>query len=93
MGAYFLIVNPAKRQYLDPGRFGESVKFTSVLHGEYCLRALKLLIADSFPQNATSFCGAWLGDPVILASDDTGLPNPGGLITATTTDPSRNLHT
>ena len=27
MGAYFLVVNPAKRQYLDPGRFGEAIKF------------------------------------------------------------------
>ena len=33
MGAYFLVVNPAKRQYLDPGRFGEAIKFSSVLPG------------------------------------------------------------
>jgi hypothetical protein len=25
VGVYFLIVNPAKRQYLDPARFGEAV--------------------------------------------------------------------
>src|SRR5262245_43367860 len=92
MWAYFLVVNRAKRQYLDPARFGEAIKFSGVLRGDYCLHALKLLIADCFPRDATSFRGAWLGDPVILASDDSGLPNPGGLVTATTTDPARNLN-
>lgn len=92
MGAYFLVVNPAKRQYLDPARFGEACKFSAVLHGDYCLHALKLLISDCFERDATSFRGAWLGDPVILASDDSGLPNPGGLVTVTAVDPLRNLH-
>jgi hypothetical protein len=92
VGAYFLVVNPAKRQYLDPSRFGEPIKFRAVLRGDYCLQALKLLIADCYRRDETSFEGAWLGDPVILASDDTGLPNPGGLATATPDDPGRNLH-
>ncbi len=92
MGAYFLVVNPTKRQYLDPGRFGEAIKFSALLRGDYCLHALKLLIADCFPRKTKSFRGAWLGDPVILASDDSGLPDPGGLITATRDDPHRNLN-
>jgi hypothetical protein len=92
VGAYFLVVNPAKRQYLDPGRFGEAIKFSGLLRGDYCLHALKLLIADCFPRKARSFRGAWLGDPVILASDDSGLPDPGGLITATRDDPRRTLN-
>ena len=92
MGAYFLVVNPAKRQYLDPGRFGEPIKFSNVLAGAHCLRALKLLIEDCFRPEGTSFHGAWLGDPVILASDDYGLPDPGGQITATADDPGRNLY-
>lgn len=92
MGAYFLVVNPARRQYLDPGRFGEAIKFSAVLRGDYCLHALKLLIADCFPREAKSFRGAWLGDPVILASDDTGLPDPPGLVTAIRDDPRRNLN-
>ena len=69
MGAYFLVVNPTKRQYLDPARFGEAIKFSGLLRGDYCLQALKLLIADCFPRETTSFHGAWLGDPVMLASD------------------------
>jgi hypothetical protein len=92
VGAYFLVVNPAKRQYLDPARFGEASKFSGVLQGDYCLLALKFLISDCFPQDAEAFRGAWLGDPVILASDDSGLLNPGGLTTVTATDPNRNLH-
>jgi hypothetical protein len=91
MGAYFLVVNPAKQQYLDPDRFGEGIKFSVVLRGDFCLHALKLLISDCFQRDTTSFRGAWLGDPVILASDDTGLPNPGHLQTATADDPVRNL--
>ena len=58
MVAYFLIVNPAKRQYLDPSRFGEGIKFSSVLRGAHCLHALKLLVADCFRQGTTSFRGA-----------------------------------
>ncbi len=92
MGAYFLIVNPTKRQYLDPSRFGEGIKFSSVLRGDHCLLAMKLLVSDCFRRDATSFRGAWLGDPVILASDDSGLPDPGGLVTATPDDPRRNLN-
>jgi hypothetical protein len=92
MGAYFLVVNPARRQYLDPGRFGEGIKYASVLRGDYCIQALKLLVADCYQRKATSFRGAWLGDPIILASDDSGLPDPGGLVTATADDPRRNLN-
>ena len=92
MGSYFLVVDPAKRQYLDPGRFGEPIKFSNVLAGAHCLRALKFLIADCFRPEGTSFRGAWLGDPVILASDDYGLPDPGGQVTATAADPRGNLY-
>jgi hypothetical protein len=92
VGAYFKVVNPAKRQYLDPARFGEAIKYSSVLRGPHCLHALKLLIMDCFPPGSGSFRGAWLGDPVILASDDSGLPNPAEIITATAADPRRNLN-
>ena len=92
VGAYFLVVNPTRRQYLDPARFGEAIKFAGVLRGEFRLYVLKLLVSDCFPRTAASFSGAWLGDPVILASDDSGLPNPGGLATATATDAARNLN-
>jgi hypothetical protein len=69
VGAYFLVVNPVRRQYLDPARSGEGVKFSSVLRGDHCIGSLKLLVADCFRRDRTSFRGAWLGDPVILAID------------------------
>ncbi len=93
MGAYYLVVNPVKRQYIDPARFGEAIKFRSVLEGGRCIRALKLLITDraSYPSTA-NFEGAWLGDPVILANDDGGPPNPRDFTTATPDCPARNLN-
>jgi hypothetical protein len=91
MGAYFIVVNPAKREFLDPSRFGEGIKFSVVLTGDHCLLALKLLIADCFERNENSFRGAWLGDPVILASDDYGVPNPPGVTTSAPSDATRNL--
>jgi|SRR5579884_1929452 len=94
MGAYYLVINPVKRQYLNPGRFGEDIKFPGVLAGPFCLRALKMLIADNAASdhNPASFWSAWFGDPVILASDDSGPPNPRGFTTATSNDPKRNLN-
>lgn len=92
MGTYFLVVNPAKRQYIDPARYGEAIKFPAVLRGDYCLPALKLLICDRFEPDAKSIRGAWLGDPVVLAGDEEGLPNPGGRITTLPEEPHRNLH-
>ena len=43
MGAYSLVVNPAKRQYLDPGRFGEGFELSPVLSGDHGIRALSVL--------------------------------------------------
>jgi hypothetical protein len=85
VGVYYLIVNPAKREYLDPARFGSGIKFQNLLTSCPCTLALKYLIADDQ-------AGWWVGDPVVLAADDTGLPNPGGLITGMPTSPSRNLY-
>ena len=85
MGVYYLIVNPAKRQYLDPCRFGEGIKFHNLLGGGHSTLALKYLITEDR-------AGWWVGDPVILAADDTGRPNPGGLITTTLEKPDRNLY-
>jgi hypothetical protein len=51
------------------------------LRGDYCLYALKLLIASRKVKRHS-----------ILASDDSGLPNPAGLVTATAASPGRNLN-
>ena len=67
LGVHYLIVNPAKGEYLDPTRFGSGAKFNNLLIGGPCDLALKYLIADTGP-------GWWVGDPVVLAADDTGGP-------------------
>ncbi|HJT30518.1 MAG TPA: hypothetical protein VJ783_00520 [Pirellulales bacterium] len=101
MGAYHIVVNPTKRQFLDPGRFDEGKKLGSVLHGVFCVDALKLLIADSFlaqgtrvskPRNPWSLEGSWVGDPIVLASDDCGPPDPAGIITTSEGNSLRNLY-
>jgi hypothetical protein len=85
MGVFYLIVNPAKKEYLDPYRFGQGAKFVNLLGGGPLTFAVKQLIADSGP-------GWWVGDPIILAADDIGPPNPGRLVTNTPTIPHRNLN-
>ncbi|WP_437532995.1 hypothetical protein WME79_05750 [Sorangium sp. So ce726] len=91
MSTCFLIVNPAKREYLDPARFGEAARFSGVLRGEHCLHALKLLISDCFEDVPSSFRGAWLGDPVILASESSPKA-AAGRVAASSGAPARNLH-
>jgi hypothetical protein len=85
MGVYYLVVNPVRREFLDPSRFGEGIKFSSVLGGPFCCLALKQLICDGYG-------GAWIGDPVVLAGDDSGPPNPAGIVTGTPMDPYRNMN-
>lgn len=85
MGVYYLVVNPLKREYLDPRRFGSGTKFGNLFAGDPCSDALKRLIADDQE-------GWWVGDPVVLAADDSGVPNRGGLLTTTASEPARNLY-
>jgi hypothetical protein len=85
VGVYWLIVNPAKREYLNPDRFGSGSKWVNLLTGTHCI-ALKCLLRDD------GGVGHWVGDPVILAADETGRPNTAGLLTDTTENPNRNLY-
>lgn len=91
MGVYYDLVNPAKKQFLEPGPFLDGNKFDEVLEHGYTLRALKELIADN-SRGSLSFRGAWLGDPVILAADDDGKSNPVGIQTTSQDSPQRNLN-
>lgn len=99
MGVYYKIVNPAKRQFLDPGVFGEGVKFSSVLQGKHSTFALKMLIADTHLSSGDNddspvweIAGTWVGDPVVLAGDESGHINPGNITTASHENPDRNLN-
>ena len=91
MSTSFLIVNPSKRQFLDPARFGEAVGFSGLLRGEYCLGALKLLLADCFENPRSSFHGSWIGDPVIFASDSAS-PKMSDAVISHSEEAVQNLH-
>jgi len=82
MGQYFLIVNPAKRQYLTSHAFGAGLKlmeFTNQEHGP--LQAMAVLMADSNGRGGgdlgtdgltdaeLALIGSWAGDPVYVTGD------------------------
>jgi hypothetical protein len=92
MGQYFIIVNPAKRQYLDAGGFGMSNKRSFLMQGIPGF-AVGLLICDDIDDRGpTGLLGSWVGDPIIAAGDDYGIPNPGGILTSSESEPNRNLN-
>jgi hypothetical protein len=92
MGQYFIVVNPVKREYVDPSDFGVNNKVSGLMQGLPAL-AVGLLICDGLPDpGPTGLIGSWVGDPVIAAGDDYGRPNAGGVQTATAENPERNLY-
>lgn len=88
-------INPAKRQYLDPGDLGGGVKWVSLLHDKYSIEALKLLISDSHQPSGTApwnLEGSWVEDPVIISGDGSCSHNLTRINTASADDPGRNLN-
>lgn len=78
---YPLIVNPARREYIDLNTLPAGLDRTWPLVG-WPGEVLGPLIGH--------WDGRWMGDPIILAASD-ALPNPAGLQTATLDQPHRNL--
>ena len=92
MGQYFLIVNPAKRQFLDPSSFGMNPKRSGMMQGLPGF-AVGLLVSDDLKEGGpTGLLGSWVGDPVIAAGDDLGRPDPAGISTSSELQPDRNLN-
>ena len=92
MGQYFLVVNPAKKQFVDAGRFAENEKASGVLcclHG----RAVGLLTCniEQVPHEYSNLAGSWYGDAVVVAGDY-AKPDGLGIKTSTDADPDRNLY-
>jgi hypothetical protein len=82
MGQYYMIVNPVKKQYLCPHKFGSGLKlmeFSNDTHGP--LQALAILLSngngggggdlgtDGLTDEEVALIGSWAGDPVIVAGD------------------------
>lgn len=76
MGQYYKIVNPAKRQYLNPSNFGDSLKLQAFGNAPYgTMYALALLLASGNGQGGgdlhsnNSLIGSWAGDPIYVLGD------------------------
>ena len=93
MGQYFIIANPAKRQYLRIFDFlNNNQKASGVLMGEHVLAVAVLVCQlDEVYHTYGPLAGSWAGDHVIATGDE-AKPNLYGLQTATESDPWRNLY-
>lgn len=76
MGQYYRIVNPAKRQYLKPSTFGDSLKLQAFGNASYgTMYALALLLASGNGQGGgdlhsnNALIGSWAGDPIYVLGD------------------------
>jgi hypothetical protein len=82
MGQYYIIVNPVKKQFLNPHKFGAGLKLMEFLNTEYGPQmALGVLLSngngngggdlgtDGLTPEEVALIGSWAGDPVIVAGD------------------------
>jgi hypothetical protein len=91
MGQYFLVVNPAKKQYLDAGRFGENIKRSGIFCGRHAQAVGLILCHTDQPRGAHPLIGSWAGDPIFVTGDY-ALPDSKGMQTTTPDQPERNLY-
>jgi hypothetical protein len=100
MGQYFKIVNPAKRQYIDAGKFNENVKSSGILRGNHAV-ALALLVCNldqvrdgrgNLRHDFGPLAGSWCGDPIYVVGDEQTEPDVFGIKTSSIEKPDRNLY-
>lgn len=71
MGICYFVANTLKRQYFDPGWFGENTKRSGILAGMGGHTLAQLLL----PDNPLDFhLSSWIGDPLVLVGDDDPKP-------------------
>jgi hypothetical protein len=102
MGAYYMVVNAAKRQCIDIGLL-ENDKNSGLMLGWHA-RALALFLCDERRRGdwPLSLVGSWAGDPVFFPHDEEDGPVtwrdeqnyvlPYGIETRTQTNPDRTLY-
>jgi hypothetical protein len=93
MGISIRIVNPSKRQFIDPDQFPENDQRTMFLSG---LHAAVVAILACDPAEVPGhgygpMAGSWCGDPIIAATDAMR-PDSHGITTSTPDRPDRNLY-
>jgi hypothetical protein len=76
MGQYYLTVNPAKRQYLNPHKFGAGLKLMEFSGQDESIgQALLILCASGNGRGGGDLrsddplIGSWAGDPIVVAGD------------------------
>ena len=76
MGQYYKIVNPAKRQYLNPSQFGDMLKLGAFGNSQYgTMFALSVLLASGNGEGGgdlnskSPLIGSWAGDPIYVLGD------------------------
>jgi hypothetical protein len=89
MGQFFRIVNAKKRQYVDPEKFGENQKYSTLLQGKHGLAVAYLISSGLVSDN--SLIGSWAGDPIVAAGEYAD-PDLHGIKTASRSDRRRNLY-
>jgi hypothetical protein len=73
LGEYFLIVNPAKKQYIDP----PGTKWSTVFRNDDIFALALLLREVPAAERRHPLMGAWAGDPIYVAGDYTQhIPEP-----------------
>lgn len=98
LSQYHIIVNPARREYLDVGILGNNKASGYATH--WTSEALSVLVCNSSQVFAEpkmhgrmpALAGLWCGDAVYAAGDGFGAPNDFGIITTTSENPDRNLY-
>lgn len=92
MGQYYKIVNPAKRQYLNPSEFGDMLKLGAFGNSQYgTMFALSVLLASGNGEgggdlnSSSPLIGSWAGDRIYILGDYSdeivvidGVENPKG---------------
>ncbi len=90
MGNCFLVVNPDKREYLDPSCFGDNDKTGGYMQGYHAI-AVAMLACPSPGLSIGPLDGFWNGDRIVTATESAS-PNQHGLKTVTDDFPNRNLY-
>lgn len=90
MGNSFLVVNPVRREYLDPWCFGDNPKTGGYMQGVHPV-AFALLVGPAVLSSSTGLEGTWNGHKLVVATDAASA-NQEGFVTGTPDFPDRNLY-
>ena len=89
MGQYFVLANTDKKEYIDPGDFGENVKGSCFPNGGWIhIHGLALLVCRTDqiqrrPNHWGPLAGYWAGDNIVAIGDKSPEPNIYGIDTYT----------